>query len=861
MPTGTGKTVVFAELVRRQQTNGGGRALIVAHRTELLEQARNKLRDVGVWAALEKAEHRSRTERVVVASVQTLKGKRLRRFRPDEFDTIIVDEAHHATAASYRGILEYFKTALVLGVTATPDRADGTALGEIFASVAYRYELRDAIRDQWLVPIVARRIFLEKVDLSAIKSRAGDLAQDELAEVMATDEAVVGVVVPLLEQAGDRRTIVFGVDVAHSTAIAHALCERRPGSARVAHGEMDAGTRAELLADFRAGRFQFLVNCALFTEGFDEPCVACVACARPTKSRALYCLSEDTEVLTPEGWCGVGDRFDSAYGLDVDTDEIRLGQVTGRVHRQMQQGEAWVRFAGQQLDFAVTDQHSMIWRERLGRARSPSPWKIGTALLMCQRPDAVEVPVSGWERYDVGCGATDDELRFLGIVMTDGTIGRNRQITISQSAASPMLWEIRRVLRAIGVKFTERKIDRRGSGNNFEPTAPTVLFTMSEGTPRGRDKHLVGWGALRVAPLVGKTWHSGFERLAGRELRCLLDGMHIGDGKKSRRKGWLIAIGLQRRELADRMQSLCVRRGLAANILPAGRCVYLSVHDTTARTVPITRSDRPCVAVERGDAAQRVWCVETEVGTLITRRNGRVVIVGNCQMAGRGTRLLGATWAESLLAGKRDMLLLDFAGNAGRHKLVGPLDALAAGDVDESVRREAERMLEDDVQDLDGLVDEAAAALERRREEIRRGAHAQYFARDVDPFFGDQLGEPYDGPWALELATLEERTELAELGLKKIPAGMTRGEARQILEADRKRRQLGLATYKQCALLSRFGFDVKAMTKGAASARIGALAAVDWDPARARPRLQQIAASEMLAKNTAEHRAINRGPS
>jgi superfamily II DNA or RNA helicase len=518
LPTGTGKTVVFAELIRRQQRDDTGRALVVAHRTELLEQARNKLRDVGVWAALEKAEHRARTERVVVASVQTLKGKRLRRFRPDEFDVVIVDEAHHSTASSYRAVLEYFTRAKVLGVTATPDRADGTALGEMFESVAYRYELRDAIRDHWLVPIVARRIFLEKVDLSAIKSRAGDLAQDELAEVMATDEAVVGVVVPLLEQAGDRPTIVFGVDVAHATAIARALCERRPGCARVAHGELGEDRRAELLEEFRAGAFQFLVNCALYTEGFDEPSVACVACARPTKSRALY-----------------------------------------------------------------------------------------------------------------------------------------------------------------------------------------------------------------------------------------------------------------------------------------------------------------------------------------------------TQMVGRGTRLLGATWEESLRAGKRDVLLLDFVGNAGRHRLVGPVDALAPGDVDESVRREAERMLEEDERDLDGLVDEAAAELERRREEARRGANAQYFARDVDPFFGDQLGEPYDGDWALEPATLEERTELIDLGLKRLPAGLTRGEARRILEADRRRRRLGLATYKQCALLARFGFDVKTMTKGAASARIGVLASCDWDPGRAMPRIRQIEASEMIAKNTEEHRAMNRG--
>lgn len=288
LPTGCGKTVVFAELVRRVVA-AGDRALVLAHRGELLDQAAKKLADVGVDSSIDQGSRRAWSHHgVVVASVQTLRGPRLARFTPDAFKLVIVDEAHHAAAASYQTIVQHFTGAKILGVTATPDRGDGKALGKTFDSVAFTYEMRAAIAAGHLAPLVARRVLVDEMDLSAIKTRAGDFAQDELSAMMNADANIHGVVNPLLELGGDRKTLVFGVDVAHAKALAEALNHRKPGRAIALDGTAKAEERAAVLSLFRRGAFQYLCNCALFTEGFDEPDIACVALARPTQSRALY---------------------------------------------------------------------------------------------------------------------------------------------------------------------------------------------------------------------------------------------------------------------------------------------------------------------------------------------------------------------------------------------------------------------------------------------------------------------------------------------------------------------------------------------------------------------------------------------
>lgn len=288
LATGLGKTVVFAEILRRTAAKGR-RGLVVAHREELLKQANGKLAAIGVNAAIEQAGKRATADApVVVASVQTLKGKRLQKFAPDAFDLVVIDEAHHATADGYRAVIEHFPSARILGVTATPDRLDGVGLGRVFESCAYKYELHKAIRDGWLAEVRARRIVLKHVDLDGVRTRAGDLETNALAVKMSTPEAIHGVARPMIENIGDRQTIAFAVSVEHAHAIATALNTYREGCARAIDGSASSTEREAAVADFASGKIQILVNCALYTEGFDAPVTSCIAIARPTKSRALY---------------------------------------------------------------------------------------------------------------------------------------------------------------------------------------------------------------------------------------------------------------------------------------------------------------------------------------------------------------------------------------------------------------------------------------------------------------------------------------------------------------------------------------------------------------------------------------------
>ncbi len=286
LPTGTGKTVVFAEIARLTVARGH-RALVLAHRTELLEQALAKLRAVGVDAAIEQADRRGGAAAVVVASVQTLRGDRLSSWPADAFDLVIIDEAHHATAATYRAIVDRFETARVLGVTATPDRGDGKGLGPIFQSVAFTYGLGDAIRAGFLAPIRAQRINLD-LDLDAVKTTAGDLDQQQLGVLMTAPAVIEATSRALVDSAGTRPTIAFTVTVHHAQLLADACHDLKPGSARAVSGKSTPEERAAAAADLAAGRVQIVANAALWTEGFDCPPVACIAIARPTKSRALF---------------------------------------------------------------------------------------------------------------------------------------------------------------------------------------------------------------------------------------------------------------------------------------------------------------------------------------------------------------------------------------------------------------------------------------------------------------------------------------------------------------------------------------------------------------------------------------------
>lgn len=285
LPTGCGKTTVFAVAAQRE-VQRGIRVLVLADREELLEQARKRLDLFGVDARIEQGSRRAGAARVVVASVQTI-VRRLSKFSPDAFGLIVEDECQHSPATSRTKIREYFHSAKVLGVTATPARADGKALSEVYAAVAFEYGIRDAIRDGYLVPIVARRVVVDGINLSKLRT-SGDFTNVEIAAIMEQQRAVRGVVEPVLELARDRRTVVFAASVAHAQQLAAEINMHRPDAACVIHGELESETRRRLLTDYAAGRYQFAVNVDVLTEGWDDPPTSCVVLARPTRSWARF---------------------------------------------------------------------------------------------------------------------------------------------------------------------------------------------------------------------------------------------------------------------------------------------------------------------------------------------------------------------------------------------------------------------------------------------------------------------------------------------------------------------------------------------------------------------------------------------
>lgn len=285
LPTGTGKTIVFSKIIE-DRVKKGERVLVIAHRGELLEQASDKLyKSTGLKTATEKAEQTSLGSfyRVVVGSVQTLqREKRLNQFPPEYFDTIVIDEAHHAISDGYQRVLHHFEDANVLGVTATPDRGDMRNLGSYFESLAYEYGLAEAIKSGYLSPIKALTIPL-KLGLSNVKQQAGDFSTKDLGTAL--DPYLEQIAEEMKKQCFNRKTVVFLPLVKTSQKFRDILNKHGFKAAEV-NGE--SADREQILKDYEEGKYNVLCNSMLLTEGWDCPSVDCVIVLRPTKVRALY---------------------------------------------------------------------------------------------------------------------------------------------------------------------------------------------------------------------------------------------------------------------------------------------------------------------------------------------------------------------------------------------------------------------------------------------------------------------------------------------------------------------------------------------------------------------------------------------
>jgi ATP-dependent helicase IRC3 len=357
LPTGTGKTLVFCELIRRR----GGRALVLVHRDELMSQTIDKLAMVapGLHVGVVKGETDETHASVIVASVQTLsRPARLQRLAPD-FQTVIVDEAHHLAAPSYQRILEHLGVGreggpLTVGVTATPERGDGQPLAGW--AVVYRRELLEMIRAGFLSDIRALQVHLE-ADFSKLHTRAGDFIDREAEEMLLGADAPKHTVQAYLEHAAGRKALVFTPTVRVAREMAEAFARENIAAASI-DGEMPLDERRKILAAYRRGDVRVISNCAVLTEGFDEPTIDCIFIARPTRSRSLYiqCIGRGTRPYPGKSDLLLIDLI----GATTRHDLMTAPGVLGLPARQLAERGVVATVEAQDVEQARIEQHGRL---------------------------------------------------------------------------------------------------------------------------------------------------------------------------------------------------------------------------------------------------------------------------------------------------------------------------------------------------------------------------------------------------------------------------------------------------------------------------------------------------------------------
>lgn len=318
LPTGAGKTVIFSHLpiIRKESTP----MLVIAHRAELLHQAKNKIQQMNpdLIVEIEQAENIAGKVDVVVASVPTMgraNSDRIEKFPKDYFKTIIIDEAHHAAAPTYRRIVDYFQPNLILGVTATPQRSDSTRLIDVFQEIVYYKTIEDLIKQGWLTRLVGYRIKTE-TDLTEIEVSDGDFVQSQLQDAVNNPQRNASIVAAYQQICQERKTLVFAAGVQHAKDLALSFTKNSIVT-EVILGETPDEERSTILQKFRNNEIKVLINVGVLTEGFDEPSVQAIILARPTKSALLY-----TQVV------GRGTRLDEGKDncLIIDISDTTKGK-------------------------------------------------------------------------------------------------------------------------------------------------------------------------------------------------------------------------------------------------------------------------------------------------------------------------------------------------------------------------------------------------------------------------------------------------------------------------------------------------------------------------------------------------------
>jgi superfamily II DNA or RNA helicase len=695
MPTGAGKSNVSTALINLVG-KCNGTASLFTNRKMLTKQTAENLTRSGVSYGVRAASmgHLMNLKQPIqISSMQTEISRCLAGSQPlHKAEIAVIDEAHLMAQGDSLKIIQRLLamgTKVVL-VTATPVGLSHISK-ELYVG-ATKQELFDCgAHVRAIIKSVA------EMDLSRVrrvKEEDEDGNQQErfsLQDIRATawNQAIVANVLEEYNRFNPDRRMAMGVapGVPESRAMAEHFRRQGINSAHIDAKEVyvdgeyktdnAAGDlRSEVIERWKAGDIQAVWTCQVLREGIDLPGLFHLMLATPilqlkdfvqTCGRVIRkspetpdhviiqdhggnCLDSFTEVLTPDGWKGIDDEpFDTVAAYDEVTGEITWQQVTDRVRRKVCDGERMVSVNSRQMNLRVTEGHRMVFKTRkwVSNHKPPTwdvPCEITTAIDLHDNYKRFKFPVSGYMDAE-GVDLTDSELEMLGWFLTDGHLEkRGKTLSFAQSIHQPHYHKLPDCLDRCGLDYRAHTTHHKNP--LLKNTHPSTSFQVPKGTSKARPRN----GFVKYLKYLDKDFSPHLEQLTRHQLEQLLIGMHWGNGDKARNPGsYRISTGSK--VMCDRLQSLCVRRGikcsvsiitpeyrnnLKSNIIRATEDLYIlniqlntqftTLHGSTA----INKDQQAKMVVSKPEDGEEVWCVSNKIGTLVTRRDNVVAIVGNC---------------------------------------------------------------------------------------------------------------------------------------------------------------------------------------------------------------------------------------
>lgn len=730
LPTGSGKTIVSADIIRRVVQQTSQKALFVAHRSELLRQSRDKIHLVApqLSVGVVQAAHDETQRQVTVASVQTLMNEnrlqRLLQYGP--YSLLVIDEAHHATSPSWMKIIHLIRMQnpgiRVLGLTATPGRSDGLGLSELFEKISYTKSTLELIDEKWLVYPRAFRVKLD-IDLDIIGAKGSgddrDLRDGDLAKLL-IQQPVLDATFEAYKRYGDNRTMIgFAVTVEHARLLAETFTKGGVKSSFVA-GDTKGEARKDLYKRFKSGDLRLLWSCG------------------------VLCLDDQTEILTDRGWTGYRDMTYDHRVANWQEGKVTFIEPQEIVVRERGESEAMYVLETPRRSIRVTSRHRMLYRTFAKGVWEKNPargvWEkkpvdeladriielptCGDAAPFDVGPPPHEPLQPGVRRRLVSAGAYNlrkrdgyswdesfvesgrridrryglchlapqklslDQCGLIGFWLGDGSRSRLQsggvEYTMSQSVVCPAI-----------IAWVDGVIARCGyhvaRHDRSNKPVPHIAWSFGRGTGGGSQERN---GVFEIEPYLNKDGSAWFWGLDDAQFAALVEGWWYADGdhKKGLKVPSTLRISNTNKALLDLVQAIAVVRGWTSSV-SGGKtrnpehAPLFDIHLSRQRSHNIS-AHNPLCRIQRETTPWRsevVWCVKTDTKNIITRRRGTVTVTGNTEgfdePSAGGVLLARPTMSQSLfiqMVGrglrphpmKADCIVIDCAGNTKKHAIV-----------------------------------------------------------------------------------------------------------------------------------------------------------------------------------------------